>query len=127
MNRSRHEVPGVVELIGHGVYTALPDDLVNVVQGRQAVVVGRSDTAASVALKLSDCGCHVTVVTCETARGARIPGKVRRRPNVQVRYRTELAWAVGIDHLEAVVLRNLTSGRVEACNADALLVLADGR
>ena len=89
------------ELVGHGVYTAVPDDLPNGVQSRQAVVVGRPDTAA--------------------ARGARIPGEVRRRPNIQVRYRTELSWAVGIDHLEAVVLRHLTSGRIEACNADAPL------
>jgi hypothetical protein len=56
-----------------------------------------------------------------------MPRALRRHRNIRVRYRTELSWAVGIDHLEAVVLRHLTSGRIEACNADALVVLSDGR
>jgi hypothetical protein len=30
---------------------------------------------------------------------------------------SELAWAAGINHLEAVVLRRVTTGRIEALNA----------
>ena len=116
----------MLELVGRGVYTAIPDHLPNVGCGQQAVVVGRPERAAPVALRLSDCGCQVTMVTRETARGAQMPRALRHHRNLRVRFRTELSWAVGIDHLEAVVLRHLTSGRIDVLNADALVVLSDG-
>ena len=117
------EVPGVAELVGRGVYTSVPDHI-PIVQGQHAVVVAKPDVAAAVVLRLSGCGCDVIVVTRETAHGARVPDAFRHRSNIRMRYRTELSWAVGIEHLEAVVLRHITTGRIEACNAAALFVLS---
>lgn len=36
----------------------------------------------------------------------------------------ELTWTAGNERLEALVLRHVASGRIEACNADALFVLS---
>jgi hypothetical protein len=36
---------------------------------------------------------------------------------------TELVCATGIDYLEALVLRRIDTGRIEACNASALFIL----
>jgi thioredoxin reductase len=120
-------VAGMAELLGRGVYTTMPEDVPDVLRGQHAVVVGEPATSAAAALQLSGCGCGVTLVTREPARSAGIPCELRRalrgRANIRMRHRTELAWAVGITHLEAVVLRRVTTGRIEAWNAAALFVL----
>jgi hypothetical protein len=49
---------------------------------------------------------------------------LRARGNITVRHGTELAWAVGVDHLEALVLRRVATGRIEARNAATFFVLS---
>jgi thioredoxin reductase len=90
------------------------------------VVTGEPAAAATAALTLSDCGCSVTLVIRETGRAA-LPAPMRRlvaqRANIRVRRGTEVAVADGIDQVEVVVLRHLSSGRIDACNASALFVV----
>jgi hypothetical protein len=66
-------VPGIAELLGRGVYTAMPQVVSDTVRGQPAVVVGESAAVAAAALRLSACGCIVTLVTRESARSARHP------------------------------------------------------
>ena len=121
-------VAGMAELLGKGVYTAMPEDVPDGLRGQHAVVVGEPVISAAAALRLDACGCRVTLVTCEATGGAGMPPALCRalrcRPNIRLMHRTELAWAVGINHLEAVVLRRVTTGRIEALNAAALFVLS---
>jgi thioredoxin reductase len=121
-------VPGMAELLGKGVHTTMPEDVPDALRGQHAVVVGEPVISASAALRLDACGCGVTLVTREPADGPGIPSELRRalrgRTNIRMRHRTELAWAVGINHLEAVVLRRVTTGRIEALNAAVLFVLS---
>jgi hypothetical protein len=117
----------MAELLGRGVYTAMPEDMPDALRGQLAVVVGEPLISATAALRLDACGCGVILVTREPAGGTGIPSELRRalrgRASIHLRHRTELAWAVGINHLEAVVLRHVTTGRIEALNAAALFVL----
>jgi thioredoxin reductase (NADPH) len=120
-------VPGIAQLLGRGVYLELPDDRLGLVSDGTAVIVADPAPGAIAALRLSECAERVTLVIRENGRCACLSRDIRsalcRRTNVQTRYGTELVWAVGIGHLEAVVLRRST-GRIEVCNASALFVLS---
>ena len=120
-------VPGIAQLLGRGVYLELTDERLELVSDGPAIIVADPAPGAAAALRLSEYAERVTLVIHENGRCAclsrDIRSALRRRSNVQTLYGTELAWAVGIDHLEAVVLRRSTR-RIKACNAAALFVLS---
>lgn len=123
------DAPGARELVGRGVYTSLPAELPGALAGGPAVVVtGGLPAAAVAALRLDTHGCAVTLLLPHGARDARLSpplrAALRKRPRLSVRYGMELEWAAGTERLEALVLRHVASGRIEACNADALFVLS---
>jgi hypothetical protein len=109
-------IPGANELIGNGVYRGLPSDIPRPVGDRNAVVVGQAVECATAARQLGRAGWSVTIVTRERRRCG--VGRGCRR-----RVATEVVCATGGEHLEAVVLRRLDSGRIDACNASALFIL----
>ena len=109
-------IPGAGELLGRGVYRGLPNDIPEPVRGRNAVVVGEPRECAAAARQLSRSGWSVTVVT----RQRRCRGIAR---DCRRRVSTELVCAAGAEYLEAVVLRRIDTGRIDACNASALFIL----
>jgi hypothetical protein len=109
-------IPGAAELVGKGVYRGLPNDIPQPVRDRNAVVVGEAVDCATAAKQLGEAGWNVTVVTRERC-GCRLGREYRRRVV------TEVVCAGGGDHLEAVVLRRVDTGRIDACNASALFIL----
>lgn len=109
-------IPGAPELVGRGVYRGFPNDIPNPVRDREAVVAGEAAACARAARKLEKAGWRVTLVTPErccrgVARGC------RRRVS------TEVVCATGGDFLEAVVVRRVDTGRLDACNVSALFIL----
>ena len=113
----RTSIPGADELVGNGVYRRMPKDVPQPARDDHAVVVGEPAECAAAARQLSEAGWKVTVVTDESNCRCGMRRGCRRR------VRTEVACATGIEHLEAVVLRRIDTGRIEACNASALFVL----
>ena len=109
-------IPGAAELVGKGVYRGLPNDIPVPVRDRSAVIVGEAVECATAARQLGDAGWNVTVVTHERC-GWSVGRECRRRVG------TEVVCAAGGDYLEAVVLRRIDTGRVDACNASALFIL----
>ena len=109
-------IPGAGELLGRGVYRGLPDDIPEAIRDRNAVVVGEPFECATAARQLKGSGWSVTVVTRQR-RGRGIGRDCRRRVS------TELVCAAGGEYLEAVVLRRIDTGRIDACNASALFIL----
>jgi hypothetical protein len=63
-------------------------------------------------------GWSVTVVMRERKRG-----RVGLARNCRRRVGTEVVCATGGDYLEAVVLRRVDTGRIDACNASAFFIL----
>lgn len=109
-------IPGAEELVGRGVYQGLPNDIPQPVRDRNAIVVGEAVVCASAARQLGKAGWSVTVVTrdrcgCGTGR------ECRRRVGADV------VCATGGEYLEAVVVRRIDTGRIDACNASALFIL----
>lgn len=98
-------IPGVAELVGKGIYQGMPADVPSPVRDGHAVIVGEPAACASAARQLADDGWRVTIVTRRGKGG------------------TEVVCASGIHYLEALVLRRIHTGRLEACNASALFIL----
>lgn len=111
-------IPGAEELVGKGVYLGMPENVPAPVRDRHAVVVGQPAACVDAARQLGEAGWKVTVVTRERCCGCDVHRGCRRRTA------TDLVCATGIDYLEALVLRRIDSGRIEACNASALFILS---
>jgi hypothetical protein len=110
-------IPGAEELIGKGIYRGMPKNVPQPIRDRHAVVVGQAAECAAAARQLAEAGWTVTVVMGEKYCACDIHRGCRRRVG------TELVCATGIDYLEALVLRRIDTGRVDACNASALFIL----
>jgi hypothetical protein len=99
----RTAIPGADELTGKGVYCGMPENVPQPVRDKHAVVVGKCRMeCAAAARQLRKAGWKVTMMTSAT---------------------TNVVWATGIEYLEALVLRRVDTGRIDACNASALFIL----
>ena len=110
-------IVGAAELVGKGVYCGMPKNVPPPVRNRHAVVAGQPAECAAAGLQLAEAGWTVTVVMREKCCGCDVHRECRRRVG------TEVVCATGIDYLEALVLRRVDSGRIDACNASALFIL----
>ena len=110
-------IPGADELLGKGVYQGIPNDIPQPVREGHAVVVGGPAECVAAARTLMSAGWTVTAVTHERSCSAVI------RRECRFRLGTELVCATGIDYLEALVLRRIETGRIDARNASALFIL----
>lgn len=109
-------IPGAEELMGKGVYRGMPHDTPRPVRDGNAVVLGEAAECATTARQLRKAGWRVTIVTRER-RGCGIGRECRRRAG------TEVVCATGGEYLEAVVVRRIDTGRIDACNASALFIV----
>ena len=112
--------PGVAELVGRGVYDGMPTEVPQPVRDQHAVVVGNPAACATAARQLAAAGWRVTAV----ARDSVFRNGMRR--DFRRKRRTELVCATGVEYLEALVLRRIDTGRIQACNASALFILPTG-
>jgi len=110
-------IAGAAELVGKGVYCGMPKNVPPPVRDGHAVVVGEPAECAAAARHLAEAGWKVTVVTRERACACDVHRGCRRRTAM------DLVCATGIEYLEALVLRRIDGGRIEACNASALFIL----
>ena len=110
-------IPGADELVGKGVYRGMPKDVPPPVRDRRAVVVGELADCAAAARQLGEAGWKVTIVTPHRCCAAGIRRAWQRKAAAEV------VCAAGVGHLEALVLRLIDTGRIEACNASSLFIL----
>jgi hypothetical protein len=111
-------IPGTDELVGKGVYHGIPNDLPHPTGDGHAVVVGDPLACAAAARALLQDGWSVTAVTPERRCCAGIPRECRLRTG------TEVVCASGTTNLEALVMRRIRTGRIEAINASALFIVS---
>ena len=110
-------IRGADELVGKGVYRGMPKDVPQPARNGHAVVVGGPAECAAAARQLSEAGWKVMAVTRDRCYGGGVHRECRRRA------RTDLVCATGIEYLEAVVMRRIDTGWIQACNASALFIL----
>jgi thioredoxin reductase (NADPH) len=120
-------VPELEALVGAGVFYGAGTIEAQAVAGKPALVVGGGNSAGQAALHLAKYAQQVTIVVRSRSLAASMSDYLIRQieaaPNVDVRYRCEVAGGGGSGHLEHLLLRNRDSGETELIPAAGLFVL----
>ena len=120
-------VPELEALVGAGVFYGAGTIEAQAVAGKAAFVVGGGNSAGQAALHLSKYAQHVTILirsqSLATSMSDYLIREIDAAPNVDVRYRCEVAHGGGDGHLEHLLLRNRDSGQTDLLPAAGLFVL----
>jgi thioredoxin reductase (NADPH) len=123
----RLQVPELEALAGAGVFYGAGTIEAQAVAGKPAFVVGGGNSAGQAALHLSKYAQQVTILVRSQSLAASMSDYLIRQieaaPNVDVRYRCEVAGGGGSGHLEQLLLGNRDSGETELVPAAGLFVL----
>ena len=123
----RLEIPELDALIGTGVFYGAGVAESRGLAGERALVVGGGNSAGQAALHLARHVERVTIVIRADSLVASMSSYLRAQidaaDNVHVRSRTEVAGCHGDALLESVLLRDASTGQVEAEPAAALFIL----
>ena len=127
MSYRRLGIPELEALVGAGVFYGAGTIEAQAVAGKPAFVVGGGNSAGQAALHLSKYAQQVTILVRSQSLAASMSDYLIRQieaaPNVDVRYRCEVAGGGGSGHLEHLLLRNRDSGETELVPAAGLFVL----
>jgi thioredoxin reductase (NADPH) len=123
----RLQVPELEGLAGAGVFYGASTIETEAIVGKPAFVVGGGNSAGQAALHLSKYAQQVTILIRSQTLAASMSDYLIRQidaaPNVDVRYRCEVAGGGGSGHLEQLLLRNRDTGETELVPAAGLFVL----
>jgi thioredoxin reductase (NADPH) len=123
----RLAVPELEPLSGAGVFYGAATTESQALAGKQAFVVGGGNSAGQAALHLSKYAQHVTILIRSKSLAASMSQylirEIETAPNIEVRYRTEVAGGSGDGHLEQLSLRHRDTGDTATEPADGLFVL----
>jgi thioredoxin reductase (NADPH) len=127
----RLAIPGLESLAGAGVFYGAATAEAQAVTGKRAFVVGGGNSAGQAALHLAKYAQQVTILVRSTSLAASMSQylirEIETAPNIDVRYRTEVAGGGGDGHLERLDLRNRDTGDIEPAPAGGLFVLIGGQ
>jgi thioredoxin reductase (NADPH) len=127
MSYRRLGVPELEGLVGAGVFYGAGTIEAQAIAGKPAFVVGGGNSAGQAALHLSKYARQVTILIRSQSLAASMSDYLIRQidatPNVDVRYRCEVAGGGGSGHVEQLLLRNHDSGETELVPAAGLFVL----
>ena len=120
-------IPELEALVGAGVFYGAGTIEAQAVAGKPAFVVGGGNSAGQAALHLAKYAQQVTILVRSQSLAASMSDYLIRQidaaPNVDVRYRCEVAGGGGSGHLEHLLLRNRDSGGTEPVPAAGLFIL----
>jgi thioredoxin reductase (NADPH) len=123
----RLEVPELEALAGAGVFYGAGSIEAQAITGKPAFVVGGGNSAGQAALHLSKYAQQVTILVRSQTLAASMSDYLIRQieaaPNVDVRYRCEVAGGGGSGHLDQLLLRNRDTGQTEPVPAAGLFIL----
>jgi thioredoxin reductase (NADPH) len=120
-------VPELEALAGAGVFYGAGTIEAQAVAGKPAFVVGGGNSAGQAALHLSKYAQQVTILirsqTLAASMSDYLIRQIEAAPNVDVRYRCEVAGGGGSGHLDQLLLRDRDSGQTELVPAAGLFIL----
>ena len=123
----RLEVPELETLVGAGVFYGAGTIEAQAAAGKPVFVVGGGNSAGQAALHLSKYAQHVTILVRSQSLAASMSDYLIRQieaaPNVDIRYRCEVAGGGGGGRLEHLLLRDRDSGETERVPAAGIFVL----
>jgi thioredoxin reductase (NADPH) len=123
----RLEAPGIEPLVGAGIFYGPPITEAQAFQGEQVYLIGAGNSAGAAAVHLASYAARVTILVRGTSLTQSMSDylirEIEARPNVEVRFSTQVAGAQGHHQLERLVLADAVSGATETVSAAALFIL----
>lgn len=118
------KIPGAAELTGAGIFYGAAHTEAYYYKNQEVVVVGGANSAAQGALFLSRYASKVTMLIrgAEPVAAQHLVNAMRAEPKIDLRCNTELIAAHGTEKLEAVTVKDMTSGATQTLPAAALFV-----
>ena len=120
-------IPHLEDLQGRGVFYGAAASEAPAMRGRNVFVAGGGNSAGQAALHLARWASHVTIVVRAKSLADSMSDYLIRQigsaPNIDVRYRVQVASGTGTSHLQSLVLQDTVSGARRSVPADALFVL----
>jgi len=120
------KMPGAAELTGAGIYYGAAHTEAYYYKGQDVLVVGGANSAAQGALFLSRYASKVTMLIRgpEAAAAQHLVNALKADPKIEIRLNTDLVEAHGAQagKLEAVTVKNTTTGSVEKLPVAAMFV-----
>jgi thioredoxin reductase (NADPH) len=120
-------VPELEALVGAGVFYGAGTIEAQAVAGKPVFVVGGGNSAGQAALHLSRYAQQVTILVRSQSLAASMSDYLIRQieaaPNVDVRYRCEVAGGGGRGHLDQLLLRDRDFGHTELVPAAGLFIV----
>ena len=120
-------IPALEDLQGRGVYYGAAVSEAPAMRGRTVFVAGGANSAGQAALHLARWAKKVTILvraaSLAEAMSDYLIRQIAAAPNIDVRYRVQVAGGTGAGHLQSLVLEDTASGARRAVPADALFVL----
>jgi thioredoxin reductase (NADPH) len=121
------EARGLDALLGAGVFYGASASESSAFTGEHVFIAGGANSAGQAAVNLARYAEQVTIVLRDASLAARMSQylieEISATPNINVRPSTQIAAAEGTGHLEALSLKDTTTGETEAVAAAALVVL----
>ncbi len=120
------DAAGLDELAGRGVYYGATASEASDCQGDDVYIVGAANSAGQAALNLSRFAKRVVLVvraaTLAVTMSSYLIERITSRPNIEVRFRSEVAAVHGDGHLETLTLADRDSGATEELPSSWLFV-----
>ncbi|MEZ5075967.1 MAG: FAD-dependent oxidoreductase [Solirubrobacterales bacterium] len=127
----RLEIPALAALEGSGVFYGASAAEAKALAGKRAFVVGGGNSAGQAAMHLGRYAERVTIVVRGASLAASMSSYLRDEiaaaDNIDVMLETEVVDGVGDGQLQALTLRDRTTGESETAPADALFLLIGAR
>jgi len=124
-------VPALEDLQGRGVFYGAAVSEAPAMRGRTVFVAGGGNSAGQAALHLAKWARQVTILVRASSLAASMSDYLIREigaaPNIDVRYRVQVADGTGTNYLQSLVLQDTVSGARRSVPADALFVLIGAR
>ena len=124
-------VPALEDLQGRGVFYGAAVSEAPAMRGRAVFVAGGGNSAGQAALHLAKWARQVTILVRASSLAASMSDYLIREigaaPNIDVRYRVQVADGTGTSCLQSLVLQDTVSGARRSVPADALFVLIGAR
>ncbi len=126
-----HPAPGIAEYTGAGVYYGAATTEAAACRDRRVMVIGGGNSAGQGAMYLARTAKEVVIVlrrdSLRDTMSQYLIEQIAKTPNIQVRYRAEVARVEGDGHLERVTLVSLDDGSSQVQEADAMFVFIGTR
>jgi thioredoxin reductase (NADPH) len=119
-------IPALEDLQGRGVFYGAAGSEAPAMRGRNVFVAGSGNSAGQAALHLARWARRVTILVRAPSLASMSDYLIRQigaAPNIDVRYRVQVADGTGTGHLQSLVLQDTASGARRTVPADALFVL----